>query len=481
MIRWRYFLPLLVLMLPLVLLVAAACGGEEATPAPAAAGGITAQELQEALAAIPATEPVDVAAIARQVAAGIDVPEGLSQEDLNTAIDAAVATIPEGLSQTDMSAAITRAIDQIPEGLTAAQMQAAIATAVEGAVSEAVSEAVAAAIPEEKPFYEGRTIRVLVGFSAGGGYDTYARAIARHFGKHVPGNPDMVVENMTGAGSMISANYLFNEAKPDGLTLGEWNSNHLLIQALNGNPGILWAGEKFAWISAPSDGNPVCAAMGFTGIDSMEEMIATPGLKFGATSEFGGSLSDIPRFFNKYAGADWQVISGYRGTARVRLGLQEKETDAACWSWESVGVTARSMLDAEGDDKFIVNSILYEVDDSAPIVVAAGPEAAGLPSMRNFITDPDGQRLWDLWAVGYNFQRPWTAPPGTPEDRIQILRQAYADTMVDPEFLADAAQAGLYISPVTGQEIEGIVAQVLRLTKDDCEALQFLVLDRGSC
>ena len=145
------------------------------------------------------------------------------------------------------------------------QALAAAPAASSGVTSEEVQQIVEAAVlaarPGEADFYEGKTIRLLVGFSAGGGYDTYGRAIARHIGKHIPGNPNVIVENMTGAGSVIAANYIYNQAKPDGLTLGLWNSNNLLIQALRGNPGIQFSGERYGRIGAPSDGNPVCGVM----------------------------------------------------------------------------------------------------------------------------------------------------------------------------------------------------------------------------
>ena len=284
------------------------------------------------------------------------------------------------------------------------------------------------------------------------------------------------MENMTGAGSTIAANYVFSEAKPDGLTLGLWNSNHLFIKALDGNPGIMFAGEKFGWIGAPSDGNPVCGVMGSIGPKTMDEMVKASKegtrIKFGSTSEFGSSLADVPRLHNYTVGTEWDIISGYKGSSKVRLALQEKEVDAACWGWESMSVTGRAMLDAEGEDKFIPFAKLFPSED---------PEISDLPLLQDLATDEVKKNLWDIWSAGYRFQRPWTTPPGTPDDRLQTLRQAFDATMADPEFLADANKAGLYLKPMKGEEIEQHVATILRLGKDDCKALQFLVLDRGSC
>ena len=333
-------------------------------------------------------------------------------------------------------------------------------------VDAAVQKALAEAEADEGPsFYEGKTIRLLVGFSAGGGYDTYARAISRHIGKHIPGNPDIIVENMTGAGSLVAANHLYNQAKPDGLTLGSWNSAHLLIEALEGNEGILFSGERFGYIGAPSDGNPVCAVMGHAGL-SGDDLLGGTVIKFGATGAFGSAFSDTVRLMNEFLGTDIELVTGYRGSSRVRLGMQEKEVAGGCFGWESMAVTARAMLDAEGDDKLIPFATVFKSDD---------PELAGLPSIRDLITDEANKVLFDVWSVGYRFQRPWTTPPGTPEDRIETLRAAFAATMVDPAFLADAEQAGLAISAISGAQVEEWVLETLRISADTKEAMQFLV------
>ena len=361
------------------------------------------------------------------------------------------------------------------------QALAAAPAASSGVTSEEVQQIVEAAVlaarPGEADFYEGKTIRLLVGFSAGGGYDTYGRAIARHIGKHIPGNPTVIVENMTGAGSVIAANYIYNQAKPDGLTLGLWNSNNLLIQALRGNPGIQFSGERYGWIAAPSDGNPVCGVMGFTGLKTWDDLVNASKegreLKFGATAAFGASLSDVPLLINKFGGTNFKIVSGYRGTSKIRLALEEKEVDVACWGWESMGITARHLLDAEGDGKLIPVAMVFP----APGI----EEIADLPLMGDVITDEKDRALWDTWAGGYKFQRPWTTPPGTPEVRIEILRQAFAATMKDPGFLSDAKKAGLYLNPVSGDEVVGYVAGTLQMSQSTCKAMQFMVLDRGEC
>lgn len=475
----------LLLIVPMILV---ACGGGGLTPEEAEQLSMAAEAAQEARTAVEAidTEAIVSEAVSEALAQVPQPPEGITSDDVSSAIAMALDDLPEGISADDVRMASQEAAEQVAAGtLKIEEVQDAIAMALDKAAEEAAMAAMAAeeeaammAMKAEEErlmalyasFFEGQTVRLLVGFSAGGGYDTYGRAIARHIGKHIPGNPEVVVENMTGAGSLVLANHLYNQAEPDGLTIGLWNSNHMFIQALADNPeaeGILFDGAEYGWLGAPSDGNPVCAIMGFVGETDANALLA-PGTEYkhGSTAAVGGSLADIPRLTNAFVGTDHQIVSGYRGTATVRLALQGGEVDAACWGWESMGVTARSMLDAEGDDQFIPYAMTFPSDD---------PEISDLPLLGDFIQDPDQKALFDLWRVGYRFQRPWSTPPGTAPELIGILQQAFADTMADPEFIADAEGAGLYLNPQAGQDIDGWVNEILSVTPEQKAALQFLV------
>ena len=153
----------------------------------------------------------------------------------------------------------------------------------------------ATALGEE--FYQGKIIRFVVGFPPGGGYDTYTRAVARHIGKYIPGNPTPIVQNMTGAGSLLAAHYIYNRAKPDGLTVGVWNSVQVLRQAL-GDRSIKFKGDKFGWIGAPVRGLPTCAIMGFTGLKTLKDvLISKKPIKMGGTRP-GSSPFDLPKILN---------------------------------------------------------------------------------------------------------------------------------------------------------------------------------------
>jgi tripartite-type tricarboxylate transporter receptor subunit TctC len=312
-------------------------------------------------------------------------------------------------------------------------------------------------------FYKGKTLRFIVGYSPGGGYDTYTRAVARHIGKYIPGNPTPVVQNMTGAGSLIAANYTQNRAKRDGLTLGNWNSAFILFEAL-GDPQV-----RIKWIGAPVNGGPACGVMGFTGMKTLEDVLNSgKSLKMGATRA-GSTLHDLPTILNLTIGTKFDVITGYGGTATIRIAMQRREVEGACFGWESMRVTGRAMLDASGDDKFIPFIIHNRWPD---------PEVKDLPLTPEVIKAKGGKKSLDIyntWVGHYDFERPIVAPPGVPKERVEILRKAYKATLKDPQFLAEAKKSRLAVRYVSPEEINRGVEKILGTTSEAKEALQFLV------
>ena len=314
-------------------------------------------------------------------------------------------------------------------------------------------------------FYKGKTIRFVVGYAPGGGYDTYTRAVVRHMGKHITGNPTPIVQNMTGGGSLIAANYIYKRAKPDGLTVGIWNSGIILQQVLGG-PGIKFKADKFGWVGAPVQGWPTSAIMGYTGLKTLKDVMNTnQRIKVGATRA-GSTTDDLPKILNQTLGTNFDVISGYTGTATIRIAMQKQEVDAACWGWESMSVTARAMLDASGEDQLIPFLIHGTLDD---------PQVKDLPQILNVIKGQSNLATFKAWASTYDFQRPLSLPPGTPKARLATLRKAYRATMNDPAFLADAKKSKLIISYVSGEDIDKHVATILATPAAAKEKLGFLV------
>ncbi len=317
---------------------------------------------------------------------------------------------------------------------------------------------------EANDFYKGKTINFIVGYTPGGGYDTYTRVIARHIGKHIPGNPAAVVLNRPGAGSLVAANYMFTKARRNGLTVGIWNSVFVLYQAL-GDRRVKLDSRKIGWVGAPSRGTPTCAVMGFTGLKTFTDVLnSKKPIKMGAS---GGTTLDVPRILNIALGRPiFDVIPGFKGTSTIRIALQAKEVDGICFEWESMKVTARSLLDATGDDKLIPVVIQRRLNDA---------EIQGVPSIPEVIKNEDQLATYNAWAATREFMRPFSVPPGVPEERLEILRKGFKATLQDPEFLAEAGKSKLLVEYISPDEIHTLVDRILSMPPKAKENLQFLI------
>jgi len=308
-----------------------------------------------------------------------------------------------------------------------------------------------AAAHAQDTFYRSKTVRIIVGASAGGGYDTYSRTIARHMGKHIPGNPTLVVDNMPGAGFLISANYMYKVAKPDGLTIGHFIGG-LFLQQLLGKPGIEFDARKFEYIGVPAQDNYMLGVAKSTGITSIEQWLSSKTLvKFGGVGA-GSATDDIPKVLGPAIGLPFQLVSGYKGTADVRLAFNSGEINGICNSWESFKATWSKEL-ASGEVVIVLQNI-----------AKPHPDQPKLPLAINYAKTDEGQKLIRalVHSVGPT-ARPYVLSPGTPKDRVQILRKAFMDTMKDPDFLADASKARLDINPLDGAELEKNVKEVFNL------------------
>ncbi|MBI2359096.1 MAG: hypothetical protein HYV04_09365, partial [Deltaproteobacteria bacterium] len=303
----------------------------------------------------------------------------------------------------------------------------------------------------QEEFYKGKTIRIVVGSAPGGGFDTYARAIARQMGKHIPGNPTVIVENMTGAGSLRSANYLYRIAKPDGLTIGHFLGGLLLGQAL-GREGIECDARKFEYLGVPVRESSICALGKKVGFSTVGEWLAakTP-VKLGGIAP-GNATDDVAKILQAGIGLPIHLVSGYKGTSEVRLALEGGEVFGVCMGWDSIKATWRKNLES-GDVAIVVQA-----------TARPHPELPKIPLAVSFAKTQEGRRLievgiHDLSAIF----RPYVLPPGTPRERLETLRRAFAETLKDPEFLAAAQKSRLSIDPVGGEEAKKIVAGLFDL------------------
>ena len=301
-------------------------------------------------------------------------------------------------------------------------------------------------------FYKGKSVKIVVGFSAGGGFDTYARAISRHMSKHIPGNPGIVVENMTGAGSLIAANHVYKVAKPDGLTIGHFIGGFFLGQVL-GQPGIEFDARKFEFIGAPVSDHVVCALTKASGITSVEKWMAskTP-VKMGGLAPGTSTPDNATRILKAALGLPIQLVTGYKGTADVRLAADGGELAGGCWGWDSISVTWRKALDS-GDVAVILQANRKN-----------HPDLPNVPQAIKLAKSDEARKMIDVGIHGdSDIVRTYTLPPGTPKDRLQILRKAFEATLRDAEFAADAKKARLNIDYIPADEIERDIAGLFKL------------------
>ena len=303
-------------------------------------------------------------------------------------------------------------------------------------------------------FFKGKTMRIIVGGPPGGGFDTYARMIARIMPKHIAGAPTIIVDNMPGAGMMIAANHVYKISKPDGLTIGHFTGSQTINQVL-GLAGVEFDMRKFSYLGAPTADHFSCAFTKASGITSTDKWLALKRpAKMGAVGP--GNLTDNTlRVLSTSTNFPIQLISGYKGTAPIRLAMESGELDGSCWGWDSIKSTwARALESGEG----------IVVLQAAP---KAHPDLPKVPLAINFGKNQDGKQLIDVVIHGGNiFERTFLLPPGVPKDRAQLLKQAFANTMKDSEFLADAGKARLGVAPISGDELERRVNAFFKLPDD---------------
>jgi tripartite-type tricarboxylate transporter receptor subunit TctC len=299
-------------------------------------------------------------------------------------------------------------------------------------------------------FYKGKTLRIIVGTSAGGGFDTYTRTIARHLGKQIAGQPAIVVENMPGAGHLIGANHMYKVAKPDGLTIGHFHGGWFLYQLFK-RPGIEFDATKFEFIGSPIRESRVCAFTKASGITSVERWLAakTP-VKVGGIG--GGAPDDMARMLAATTALPIQLVSGYKGTAEIRLAAESGELAGGCWTWDSIRATWTKAIQS-GDAVVVLQAL------SKP-----HPDLPNIPLAQSLARNEEARQLLQAGVQDpAEFYRPYVAPPRTPRQHVETLRRAFEAIMKDGEFLADAKKANLDIEPVTGQEMARLVEGIFKL------------------
>lgn len=301
-------------------------------------------------------------------------------------------------------------------------------------------------------FYRGKTIRIVVGYSAGGGFDTYSRAIARHLAKHIPGKPAVIVENMPGAAGLVAANSIYRAGRPDGLTIVNFQGTQVMSQIL-GRDGVEFDARKYEWLGAPTRENAVCALTRASGVTTVQQWAAsTTPVKLGSVAP-GGATHDVPRVLQAALGLPIHLVRGYKGTAEIRLAAQSGEVSGGCWPWESLRPTWRQALEA-GEA-----TVVLQVTDKPLPDLPGVPLALGLAK-----TEEARQLIRSGIIVPTTVSRVYAMPPATPADRVRLLRTAFLKTLADPEFVADARQAQLDIDPISGEEVTRLIGELFKMS-----------------
>ena len=304
-----------------------------------------------------------------------------------------------------------------------------------------VAETTSAQAPA--PFYRGKQVTMLIASGVGGGYDTYARALARHMTRHIPGNPLIVSKNVPGAGGLIAANTLYNSSAPDGLTFAAL-TNGAAMEPLFGETAARFDAQKLNWIGSIGKLENICVTFKGSPITRIEQAKAREVAV--SASGAGGNSSIMPRILNQFLGTKFKVIGGYTEGSGTTLALERGEVDGVCGLSYS---TLRTMhADWFRDRK--VNVILQ-------IGLQKLRDLPDVPNALDLISNADDRRVLELILIRQEMGRPFALPDGVAADRVAILRQAFEATLKDPAFLADAAKLQMEIDPLTGSQIEDLL------------------------
>ncbi len=324
--------------------------------------------------------------------------------------------------------------------LAAVVLVGVLAPQAPGFAQETASDSVEAA-------FKGKTINFIVALAAGGGYDQYARTLARHLERHLPGNPNIVVQNMTGAAGMRATNWLYNVAPRDGLTIGI-TQRSVLVEPLLGTKEARFDPTKFSWLASLNDEAFIAVTWKDRGIDSIKDAQA----KEFAVAADGPASDDYiwPAVLNATIGTKFKIVSGYTGKAEERLSVRRGETVGLIgWSWAALQTS-------EWDDYKAGNWRII-----AHLGKGKHPEFDA-PSIYDFATTPETRETFEFLDATLALGRPVFAPPGIPKDREAALRAGLAAALKDPAFLAEAQKQKLDISPASGEELAERVQRLYR-------------------
>jgi tripartite-type tricarboxylate transporter receptor subunit TctC len=299
-----------------------------------------------------------------------------------------------------------------------------------------------------QPNFSGKTVTIIVGYKAGGGYDATARLLARHLPKHIPGKPTVIVQNMPGANSIIAANHIYNIAKPDGLTIGTFNRN-LPIAQLTKVEGVKFDITKFQWIGSAANESTILAIRTDLPYKTFDELRkAKETVVIGSTGP-GANTHDFPLLLKELLGLNFKIVSGYSSSADIMLAVERKEVDGRAGSFTSLR-------------PFIDRNLVR------PVVRARSSEPGidKLPVDEELAPNARAKAIMALRSAPEQVARPYVLPPATPADIVKALRDAFANAIKDPELEAEGKKAKLDLEYLPGDEAQKVLVQVMKQPQD---------------
>jgi len=305
-------------------------------------------------------------------------------------------------------------------------------------------------------FYRGKTVRIVVGFSAGGGYDQYSRLIARHLAKYIPGNPAVIVDNMAGAGSIIAANHTFNAAPKDGTVIGNI-SGPIILEQLFANPAVQYDMAKFRYLSVPVSESYVMVVTRKPGVTKFDELVGPKGKQVTVGGIPGSTVEHAPVLARDILGANLKLVLGYKGTADVRMAIEGGEVEGFFNSWTSLKITS---FDKIKSGEWLMLAQLSE----KPIKDLIVPNVPTIPQIAK--TNESRLLLKYGTSTPNDFGKVYVLPPGTPADRASALENAFTKVFADKELFVDAEKGKLEIDPIIGEEIHKLVVEFLGMTPE---------------
>jgi len=313
-------------------------------------------------------------------------------------------------------------------------------------------------------FYRGKQVILIIGASSGGGYDFQGRLLARHIGKHIPGNPSVVVQNMPGAGSLQATNHLYNIAAKDGTVFGLIQRDMLVAKVMNAS-GIRFDIEKFNWIGNIASEIGIVVAWHTSPIKTTEDLFKTEMIIGGTGPTIDTETS--PRLMNSLIGTKFRIVSGYPGTTEVLLAMERGEVmGLGDWSLSNIRSRNADML-RDGKIRLLMQNALKK-----------SPDLPDVPLALDFAKSPEDRQVMEAFLAQKSVARPVLAPPGVPADRVQALRAAFMATAADPEFIKDAEKSRLEVSPTSGAEVERVISDITRVPPNLAERLKEAISPR---